>query len=181
MEGAASMKCCSLQTRAFPRGRIAAMILAAVCAGFGHVSLAATDCSATSVAGDWVLQSTNRIAADSSGNGYFFVGGSGVNGVSVFTAVMTLAPDGSALIQERFMKGHRASDIQLFVSEDNHWTLGADCVLEISGVIPTDWGDRPHTFHLTTSTDGLRVEGVRNIEINPAIHKLRYALKGGRL
>jgi hypothetical protein len=163
--------------------RIAAMALAMVCAGYGHMSLAATDCSATSVLGDWVLQSTNRVAADRNVYSYPFLGSSldGYRGPSVFTAVVTLAPDGSASIQDRFVRGYRAEDVQFFTSGNNSWTLGADCALEISGVISAGWSDFPHAFRLTASPDGLRVEGLREIEIDPQVHKLRYALKGGRL
>ena len=163
--------------------RIAAMALAIVCAGFGRMSLAATDCSATSVLGDWVLQSTNRVAADRHIDGYPFLGSpvDGYRGPSVFTAVVTLAPDGSASIQDRFVTGYRAEDVQFFTSGNNSWTLGADCALEISGAISAGWRDFPHAFRLTTSPDGLRVEGLREIELDPQVHKLRYALKGARL
>lgn len=167
--------------RACARPRLFAAILVTVGMGFGRMSFAAADCSATSVVGDWILQSTNRVAADGSVDGYPFISAGGPGSVSVFTAVMTLAPDGSAFIEERFLRGYRASDIQLFVSGPNSWTFSADCRLEISGAVPTNGQDFPHTFRLTTSADGLRFEGLREIEVSPNAHKLRYALKGGRL
>ena len=175
----------STEIRARLCRRIAAMALAIVCAGYGHMSLAAPACNATSVLGDWVLQSTNRVAADQHMYGYPFLGSSvdgyRPRGPSVFTAMVTLAPDGSASIQDRFVTGYRAEDVQFFTSGNNSWTLGADCVLEISGAISAGWRDFPHAFRLTTSPDGLRVEGLREIELDPQVHKLRYALKGGRL
>ena len=141
--------------------------------------LIAAGCESTSVAGTWVLQSTNAASGNHGPSTDPFLGSPGSG--SAFTSVMTLAPNGEAYFEELFVQGYRAEGLEPSVSNSNQWALGADCFLEVSGSVSTNHGDYPQKFRVSVSENGLRLQGLREIAIDPPSFKLLYTLKGGRL
>lgn len=140
-----------------------------------------TACSPEAVAGLWVLQSTNSVIAAGAVEGAYspFVRGPGSG--SVFTAFAELHEDGSATLEEQFIRGHRAGDITLVRSDANAWSVDAGCNLEMSGTLTTGEQQHPHRLQARLSMDGARLQGVREIEDQYSRVKLIYAITGDRL
>jgi len=145
------------------------------------VANAASACTEEALLGWWALQSTNSVIAVSptgSADSPFARGpGSG----SASTTFVELRKDGSAVIEERFIRGHRASDIILLRSETNTWNLHADCRLEIVGMLPTGYLEHPHRLHGKISADSARFQGMREIEDQYSGVNLLYVITGDRL
>lgn len=145
------------------------------------VANAAPECTAEGLLGWWVLQSTNSVIAVSptgSADSPFARGpGSG----SASTTFVELREDGSAVLEERFIRGHRASDIIFLRSENNTWNVDGDCGLEVVGALPTGYLEHPHRLHGKISPDNARFQGMREIKDQYSGVKLLYAIAGDRL